>query len=90
MQTRKLLQGQRFLICFINGAQRHRWFSSSNSRQYFITLFVNFIGKGQSVWDTYTHEHPDRIADGSNGDDVAKSYYKYKEDVKAIKEMGVN
>jgi beta-glucosidase len=53
-------------------------------------LFLNFTGKGQSVWDTYTHEYPSRIAGESNGDDAAKSYYKYKEDIKALKQLGVN
>lgn len=24
-------------------------------------------GKGPSIWDTFVHEHPDMIADGSNG-----------------------
>jgi len=49
-----------------------------------------FSGKGPSIWDTYTHEHPERIADRSNGDIAANSYYKYKDDIRAIKEMGVN
>jgi beta-glucosidase len=49
-----------------------------------------FLGKGPSIWDTYTHEHPEKIVDRSNGDIAANSYYKYKEDVKAIKDMGVN
>ena len=49
-----------------------------------------FSGKGPSIWDTYTHEHPEKIADRSNGDIAANSYYKYKEDIRAIKEMGVN
>lgn len=55
-------------------------------------VFVNFCfsGKGPSIWDTYTHEHPEIIADRSNGDIAANSYYKYKEDIRAIKEMGVN
>jgi beta-glucosidase len=53
-------------------------------------LYLYFAGKGQSIWDSHSHEHPDRIADGSNGDDAAGSYYKYKEDIKAIKQMGVS
>jgi beta-glucosidase len=50
---------------------------------------VNFAGKGPSIWDVYTHKHPELIDDHSNGDDAAKSYYKYEEDIKAIREMGV-
>jgi beta-glucosidase len=49
-----------------------------------------FSGKGPSIWDTFTHEHPEKIADRSNGDIAANSYYKYKDDIRAIKEMGVN
>jgi beta-glucosidase len=53
-------------------------------------VFLHFAGKGPSLWDVYTHNYPDRISDRSNGDDAAKSYYKYKEDIRALKEMGVN
>ena len=49
-----------------------------------------FSGKGPSIWDTFTHEHPEKIAGRGNGDIAANSYYKYKEDIKAVKEMGVN
>ena len=47
-------------------------------------------GKGPSIWDEFTHNQPGRIKDRSTGDDACKSYYKYKEDVKALKEMGVS
>lgn len=35
-----------------------------------------------------THEHADWIADASNGDEAAKSYELYNEDIKILKEMG--
>uniref|UniRef100_A0A7N0ZUR4 Beta-glucosidase n=1 Tax=Kalanchoe fedtschenkoi TaxID=63787 RepID=A0A7N0ZUR4_KALFE len=47
-------------------------------------------GKGPSIWDTYTHKHPGRIRDGSNGDVAIDSYHKYKEDVRIMKRMGVD
>ncbi|TYK25551.1 beta-glucosidase 24-like [Cucumis melo var. makuwa] len=45
-------------------------------------------GKGPSIWDTFTHKHPEKIEDGSNGDVAADSYNRYKEDVAIMKEMG--
>ncbi|CAN1344090.1 Beta-glucosidase 24 [Linum perenne] len=46
-------------------------------------------GKGQSIWDFYTHKHPERIKDGSNGDLAADSYHLYKKDIKLLKDMGM-
>lgn len=46
--------------------------------------------KGESIWDQVSHRDPNIIADGSTGDDAAKSYEFYKEDVKALKDIGVS
>ncbi|KAG5677738.1 hypothetical protein PVAND_007469 [Polypedilum vanderplanki] len=48
----------------------------------------NEDGKGQSIWDTFTHNHPDMIADGTNGDIGDDSYHHYLDDIKALKEVG--
>jgi hypothetical protein len=48
-----------------------------------------FAGKGVSIWDTYVHTRP-FIVDGSTGDIAANSYHLYKEDIKALKELGVS
>lgn len=47
-------------------------------------------GRGPSVWDTFTHKHPEKIADGRNTNDTADSYYFYEDDIKAAKSMGVS
>ncbi|CAL2264245.1 unnamed protein product [Prunus armeniaca] len=47
-------------------------------------------GRGPSIWDTYTHNHSERIADRSNGDIALDQYHKYKEDVGIMKDMGLD
>uniref|UniRef100_A0A7C9ABA1 Beta-glucosidase n=1 Tax=Opuntia streptacantha TaxID=393608 RepID=A0A7C9ABA1_OPUST len=47
-------------------------------------------GKLPSIWDTFTHNCPDKIKDRSNGDIAVNSYHKYKEDVQIMREMGLN
>ncbi|KAG9456713.1 hypothetical protein H6P81_001221 [Aristolochia fimbriata] len=51
---------------------------------------ANEGGKGPSLWDSYTHTHPERIQDGSSGDIAVDSYHRYKGDVKLMKEMGLD
>lgn len=55
--------------------------------EYFYALLYN-AGKGMSVWDTYVRL-PGKVADGSTGDVACDSYHKYKDDVKALKDLGV-
>ncbi|XP_046486759.1 myrosinase 1-like [Neodiprion pinetum] len=50
----------------------------------------NASDKGHSVWDNFTHREPWRIVDNSNGDIACDSYHKYKEDVKWLKEIGLD
>ncbi|CAL9026413.1 unnamed protein product [Prunus brigantina] len=47
-------------------------------------------GRGPSIWDTYTHNHSERIVDGSNGDVTVDQYHRYKEDVVIMKNTGLD
>ncbi|KAK7243528.1 hypothetical protein RIF29_38327 [Crotalaria pallida] len=46
-------------------------------------------GKGPSVWDIFTHRYPDRVADHSNGDVAVDFYHRYKEDIRMMKDIGL-
>ncbi|XP_061723170.1 myrosinase 1-like [Cydia pomonella] len=46
-------------------------------------------GKGWSIWDYLARTDPDHVADSSNGDIAANSYYMYRRDIEMLKELGV-
>lgn len=46
-------------------------------------------GKGPSIWDTFSHT-PGKIRNGDTGDVAVDHYHRYKEDVRMMKDMGVN
>nr|POE69591.1 cyanogenic beta-glucosidase [Quercus suber] len=47
-------------------------------------------GKGPSIWDTYTHEHPDWIKDGNNADVAVDQYHLYKKDIRIMNKMNLD
>ncbi|CAL9778317.1 unnamed protein product [Musa acuminata subsp. burmannicoides] len=50
----------------------------------------NEAGREPSVWDTLTHDHPEKIADKKNGDVATDSYRRYKDDIEIMKNMGMD
>lgn len=50
----------------------------------------NADGKGPSIWDEFTHSHPEKVEDGQNGDITSNSYEYFLDDLKAIKQMNVS
>jgi beta-glucosidase len=49
----------------------------------------NEDGKGPSIWDTFCHEHPEKIYHGHNGDVAADHYHRWEEDVQIMAELGL-
>ncbi|KAK4883854.1 hypothetical protein RN001_000125 [Aquatica leii] len=50
----------------------------------------NESGKSESTWDRFTHKNSNLIANKSNGDVACDSYHKLEEDVRLLKELGVD
>ncbi len=63
-------------------------FKSRNDRKKSLDFSCK-IGKGESIWDRFTHEG-NHISDGSTGDVACDSYNKWQEDIALLKEVGVS
>ncbi|XP_029040200.2 myrosinase 1 [Osmia bicornis bicornis] len=48
----------------------------------------NVSDKGESVWDRFSHERGNHVYHNETGDVAANSYYKYKEDIAILKNLG--
>ncbi|KAG2262257.1 hypothetical protein Bca52824_069336 [Brassica carinata] len=46
-------------------------------------------GKSLNNWDVFTHEHPEKILDESNGDVAVDQYHRFMEDVDLMISLGV-
>lgn len=56
---------------------------------YQIEGAVNEDGRGQSIWDTFSHE-PGRVLHGDTGDIACDHYHRYAEDVALMGALGLN
>lgn len=50
----------------------------------------NEDGKGENIWDHLSHSPSTLIKDNQTADIACDSYHKYKEDVKLMRDLGVN
>ena len=55
---------------------------------YQIEGAVTVGGRGPSIWDVFSHT-PGKIFDNTTGDIACDHYYKYKEDVKLMADLGI-
>ncbi|CAI0385866.1 unnamed protein product [Linum tenue] len=62
--------------------------TSSSAYQYEGATFTD--GRGLSNWDVFVREQPEKILDHTTGDVAEEFYYRYKEDVKLMKEIGLD
>lgn len=63
------------------------WGSATASYQ--VEGGYNEDGRGQSIWDVFTHV-PGNSFNDTNGDVASDHYHRYKEDIKLMAEMGHN
>ncbi|CAN0432153.1 unnamed protein product, partial [Scytosiphon promiscuus] len=45
-------------------------------------------GRGPTIWDTFSHMDPPKVARGENGDIACDSYHRYEEDADLAKAAG--
>ena len=58
------------------------------SASYQIEGGVKEGGRGESVWDAFSHT-PGKVKNGDTGDRAADSYHRWREDVQLLKDMGL-
>lgn len=78
-----------FINCQLTSFPSYFKFGSA-SASYQIEGAWKRDGKSPNIWDEFTHNFPDKIQNGDNGDDAANSYDFYKRDVQMLKEAGMD
>lgn len=64
------------------------WGSSASATQTEGAADVD--GKGKNIWDHWYEVQPNRFFNGVGPENTSQFYYKYKEDIKLMKEIGHN
>lgn len=62
-----------------------RWWRSVHD----VSTVSTVLGKGESIWDSFTHTQPEKIKDRTTADVACDSYHRYHDDIAAMKELGV-
>lgn len=68
----------------------------NNLRTFFVNLYNIIVegafkedGRGMTTWDTFSHT-PGKVSNGDNGDVATDHYHLFKNDIKIMKEMGLD
>nr|WPM03629.1 glycoside hydrolase family 1 [Phyllotreta armoraciae] len=72
-----------------NGVFPKKFALGAATAAYQIEGAWNEDGKGQSVWDEFSHRSPSPIANNATGDIACDSYHKWKEDVHLVTNLGM-
>ncbi|HEX2914561.1 MAG TPA: GH1 family beta-glucosidase [Chloroflexia bacterium] len=71
------------------GAFPPDFFWGAATASYQIEGAVNEDGRGESIWDVFTHT-PGKIFEGQNGDVACDHYHRYREDIALMRDIGLN
>lgn len=74
-------------MAIIQFSKDMKWGTATASYQ--IEGAANTGGRGPSIWDTFS-KTPGKVLNGDNGDVACDSYHRYEEDVKLMKELGID
>ncbi|MHA1724279.1 MAG: GH1 family beta-glucosidase [Promethearchaeota archaeon] len=72
---------------FLKFPENFKWGVATASYQ--IEGAWNEDGKGESIWDRASHM-PGKIKNGDSGDIACDHYHRYEEDIRLMKELGIN